>query len=215
MEHWESLGIENYGIYQDKALGCFTEDPVRLVHFMRAGKKDTAVDLGTGTGIIAIYANALYGCAFTGLDTDGAVLQLARASAKRNGQEIPFLEADVSRAAELLPKGHFSVVTCNPPYFSGGTAPVDEKRGGQRFTSSREPFIGAAAALLKNGGRLYLCARAEALPALSHMLLTYSLPPKRIHLLTRNGRAVTALIECKKGAREGAVITVEAYGSTD
>ena len=73
---WESLQFEGYGIYQDESLGRFTEDPVRLVHFLRAKKQERAVDLGTGNGIIPLYANAVYGCPFTGIDTDEAQLHL-------------------------------------------------------------------------------------------------------------------------------------------
>ena len=45
---WESLQFEHYGIYQDEALGRFTEDPVRLVHFLHVKPNERAVDLGTG-----------------------------------------------------------------------------------------------------------------------------------------------------------------------
>lgn len=210
MKRWESLGIENtaYGIYQDASLGRFTEDPVRLVHFMRAGVKDTCADLGTGNGVIALYANALFGCAFTGLDTDSAQLALARASAERNGQNIAFIEADVSAAPSLLKKASFSVVTCNPPYYSSGPVPETEHRARERFSASPEPFFAAAAALLKNGGRFCLCYPAERLPEVCALLSEYALEPKRIELIAHKGRAKRFLLEAKKNARPGAVITV-------
>lgn len=208
MRRWETLGIDGYGIYQDAALGRFTEDPVRLVHFMRAGVKDTCLDLGTGNGIIALYANALYGCPFTGLDTDAEQLALARASAERNGQDLTFLEADVSSAPELLKKASFSVVACNPPYFSSGPVPDSPHRARERYTASPEPFIAAAAALLKNGGRFYLCYPSEKLPELCVLLDRYSLEPKRIELLTHAGKTKRFLLEAKKNARPGVTITV-------
>ena len=211
MERWESLGINEYGIYQDKSLGRFTEDPVRLVHFLRAGVKDRCVDLGTGNGIIAIYANALYGCKYTGVDTDAAQLALARASAQRNGQTIDFLEADVSALPASLEKAKYSVVTCNPPYFSSGPIPGTAHRAAERYAASPEPFIAAAASLLKNGGRFCCCYCAERLPELCALLQKYALEPKRIELLTHNGRAKRFLLEAKKNARPGAVVTVSAY----
>ena len=113
---WESLQIEQYGIYQDEALGRFTEDPVRLVHFLHAKRSERALDLGTGNGIIALYANALYGCPFAGVDTDGGQLALARQSAERNGQDIPFYELDVRDAPKALGCGRYDLVTMNPPY---------------------------------------------------------------------------------------------------
>ena len=86
---WESLQYKHFGIYQDEALGRFTEDPVHLVHFLEAKPTERALDLGTGNGIIPLYANAIYGCPFAGLDTADRQLSLARMSAQRNGQAIP------------------------------------------------------------------------------------------------------------------------------
>ena len=208
MQRWESLGIAAYGIYQDRALGRFTEDPVRLVHFLRAGVKDTCVDLGTGNGIIALYANALYGCRFTGIDTDEDQLALARASAQRNAQPIEFLGADVKDAPALLGKAKYSLVTCNPPYFSSGPVPENAHRAAGRYAASPEPFIAAAAALLKNGGRFCLCFPADRLPELCVLLSAHALEPKRIELLTHAGKAGRVLLEAKKNARPGAVVTV-------
>ena len=102
---WESLQFERSGIYQDEALGRFTEDPVRLVHFLHAKPNERAVDLGTGNGVIPLYANALYGCPFAGVDDDGAQLHLARLSAARNGQDITFHEMDVSETPKALGHG--------------------------------------------------------------------------------------------------------------
>lgn len=211
MQRWESLGVNEYGIYQDKTLGRFTEDPVRLVHFMRAGVKDVCVDLGTGNGIIALYANALYGCRFTGIDTDAEQLALARASAQRNGQAADFIEADVAEAPALLKKAHYSVVTCNPPYFSAGPVPAGAHRAAERYADSPEPFLAAAAALLKNGGRFYCCYPSDRLAALCVLLSRYALEPKRIELLTRAGKTKRLLLEAKKNARPGVLVTAAAY----
>ena len=96
----------------------FRSDPVRLVHFLNAKQSERAVDLGTGNGIVPLYANALYGCAFTGVDVDEAQLHLGRLSAERNGQSIPFVALDVSEAPKVLGHGRFDLVTMNPPYYS-------------------------------------------------------------------------------------------------
>ena len=134
---WESLQIEQFGIYQDEALGRFTEDPVRLVHFLHAKKSERALDLGTGNGVIPIYANALYGCPFAGLDVDEAQLDLARLSAERNGQDIPFYALDVSAAPGALGYGRFDLVTMNPPYYSEATAGEAQKWTGMICTPRR------------------------------------------------------------------------------
>ena len=205
---WESLQFEHYGIYQDEELGCFTEDPVRLVHFLKAKQKERAIDLGTGNGIIALYANALYGCHFTGIDVDEAQLVLARMSSEKNGQDIPFLKLDVSEAADSLGHGRFDLVTMNPPYFSDGSAGSDPQRARQRHGDCLEDFVKAAFALLNNGGRLCLCYRADGLVDLMVMLRRNRLEPKRMELVVNNKKVKIILLEARKMARPGMSVVV-------
>ena len=205
---WESLQFEEYGIYQDEALGRFTEDPVRLVHFLRAKRTERAVDLGTGNGVVALYGNALYGCPFVGVDLDEAQLALARLSAERNGQDIPFYQMDVSDAPEKLGRGRFDLVAMNPPYFSQATAGEDPRRARQRHGDGLCDFLSAAFQLLNNGGRLCLSYRADGLVDLFALLRENRLEPKRMELLSRVGRAKVALVEAKKLAKPGLDIFV-------
>ena len=200
---WESLRFGDYGIYQDGELGRFTEDPVRLVHFLHAKKSERALDLGTGNGIIPIYANALYGCSFAGLDTDWAQLRLARLSAERNGQDISFYELDVSEAPRILGFGRFDLITVNPPYYSQASAGEDPQRARQRHGDRLNDFLSAAFALLNNGGRLCLCFRAESLADLFALLRQNRLEPKRMELVQHGGWAKVVLIEAKKLAKAG------------
>ncbi len=200
---WESLQFEHYGIYQDEELGCFTEDPVRLVHFLRAKKSERALDLGTGNGIIPVYANALYGCSFAGLDIDGDQLNLARRSAERNGQDIPFYELDVSEAAKFLGFGKYDLVTMNPPYFSQASAGDDPQRARQRHGDRLNDFLSAAFMLLDNGGRLCLSYRADSMADLFALLLQNRLEPKRMELVRYGERVKVILLEAKKLAKPG------------
>ncbi len=200
---WEGLQIGAYGIYQDEALGRFTEDPVRLVHFLHAKKSERAVDLGTGNGIVPLYANALYGCPFAGVDIDGAQLSLARLSAQRNGQDIPFFELDVREAPKALGCGRFDLVTMNPPYYSQSSAGEAPQRARQRHGDRLKDFLAAAFLLLDNGGRLCLCYRADGLADLFALLRQNRLEPKRMELVAHGGRAKIVLVEAKKLAKPG------------
>ena len=200
---WASLQFEQYGIYQDEELGRFTEDPVRLVHFLHAKRSERAVDLGTGNGIIPVYANALYGCPFAGIDIDAAQLRLADLSARRNGQDIPFYELDVSEAPKALGHGQFDLVTMNPPYYARSSAGEDPQRARQRHGDRLDDFLAAAFALLDNGGRLCLCYRADGLADLFTLLRKNRLEPKRMELIAHGERAKVVLIEAKKLAKPG------------
>lgn len=205
---WESLQYRHFGIYQDEALGRFTEDAVRLVHFLEAKKTERALDLGTGNGIIPLYANALYGCAFAGVDLDERQLELARLSAQRNAQAIPFYCFDVAEAPKQLGHGKYDLVTMNPPYYSQATAGEDPQRARQRHGDRLGDFLSAAFALLDNGGRLCLCYRADGLADLFALLRQNRLEPKRMELPSRTRRAKLVLVEAKKLAKPGMDIFV-------
>lgn len=200
---WESLQFEEYGIYQDEALGRFTEDPVRLVHFLNAKKSERAVDLGTGNGVIALYANALYGCPFAGVDVDEAQLRLARLSAEKNGQDVPFYGLDVSDAPKALGCGRFDLVTMNPPYYTRASAGEAPQRARQRHGDRLSDFVEAAFLLLDNGGRLCLSYGAEGLVDLLTLLRENRLEPKRMEFAVHGGRAKVVLVEAKKLAKPG------------
>ena len=90
MERFEWLIEPRVGIWQDPALGCFTEDSIALVRFFAGKRGDRVLDIGTGNGVLCLYAQALYGGDYTGIDPDEAQLKLARRSAEQNGQAIAF-----------------------------------------------------------------------------------------------------------------------------
>lgn len=208
MERWESLGVGDYGIYQDRELGAFTEDPVRLVHFMRMNKGDRCADLGTGNGIIPLYACALHGGKWTGLDICREQLALCRASAEKNGFPMTFVEGDVTQAPLLLGRGCFDIVTCNPPYFTGEEESTDENRSRCRHGQGAEAFMEAAFALLNNGGRFYICHKAQKLAMVLNQLRNNRLEPKRMELVCSKGKGELVLIEAKKLAKTGMDIFV-------
>lgn len=207
MERWEWLIEERIGIYQDPALGCFTEDSIALVHFARIGRNDTVLDLGTGNGILCLYAEPRCGGTYTGIDVDEAQLRLARRSAERNGQTIRFLNTDVLHAPDALGHGSFSRILMNPPYFTSGD---EGKHGAARHAADTllSDWCGAAFLLLKNGGTLTLCYPAEQLAALFRALDQNRLAPKRMQLLMSGQRARLALVEAKKLASDGVTVSV-------
>ena len=207
MERWEWLIEPKTGIYQDPALGCFTEDSIALVHFARIGEKDSVLDLGTGNGVMCLYAAARYGGTYTGIDADSAQIALAQRSAERNGQAIRFAAMRVEDAPDAFGHGRFTRVLMNPPYFTSGE-PGPRAAARHADTSLLSDWCRAAFLLLKNGGTLSLCYPADQLFSLFRALDTNRIPPKRVQLLMSGQRARLALVEAKKLARDGMTVTV-------
>lgn len=207
MERWEWLIEGETGIFQDPALGCFTEDAIALVHFARIGEKDTVLDVGTGNGVMCLYGCARHGGAYTGIDVDEAQIALARRSAERNGQAIRFLVQRAEDAPDALGHGTFTRVLMNPPYFTAGD-PGPRATARHAADSLLSDWCRATFLLLKNGGTLTLCYPASQLASLFRALDQNRFSPKRVQLLMSGRRARLALVEAKKLGGDGVTITV-------
>lgn len=207
MERWEWLIDGRIGIWQDPALGCFTEDSIALAHFLRMRAADAVLDLGTGNGVLCLYAQALYGGTFTGVDTNTAQIALAARSAERNGQPIRFRNLRTQDAPDVFGHGVFDRVVMNPPYFTQGDAGrrAEARHADENLLSD---WCRAAFLVLNNGGTLTLCYPADRLAALFRALDQNRLAPKRMELLLSGQRARLVLLEAKKLGADGLAVTV-------
>ena len=205
MRRWETLDIKEIGIYQDDAVGCFTEDALLLARFASVKSTDRVLDVGTGNGVIAILCQALTGAACCGIDIDERQIALARASSERNGQPVGFDLLDAEEAPARYGHGSFTACLFNPPYYSAGDSAPDAGRAAARHISDRkmDALLHAVFLLLKNGGRLYLCYPAERLADIVCLLRKNRLEPKRIRIVFSGDRARLLLIESKKLGKKG------------
>lgn len=148
-----------------------TEELLALVLKEQAGRKVRALDIGTGSGCIALaLARCLSGSEVTALDVSARALRLARGNAIRNRLSVDFIRADVlsaQQAAGAIP-GVFDIFVSNPPYVR-----ECEKAGMEKnvllyeprqalFVPDDDPFLfyraiaRLAGEKLRKGGRLYL-----------------------------------------------------------
>jgi release factor glutamine methyltransferase len=128
------------------------------------------LDIGTGSGCIAICLKKAFPCAVvTACDISPVALSAARENADLNHQEISFMESDILDRGTFLSKiNKFDIIVSNPPYIR-----VSEEACMQPNVLSYEPhlalfvpdndpllFYNAIADFarqnLKPGGRLYL-----------------------------------------------------------
>lgn len=206
MKRWESLGAGGAGIWQDSALGCFTEDSVLLAHFMRIRKNDRVLDIGTGNGVLSIYGQQLYGGNFVGVDTNAEQVSLAAASAERNGQEsCAFFVMDAAVVSDAFPHGSFDVCVSNPPYYlANGGAPTSSRALARHAESELlNTFLHTAFLMLKNGGSLFLCYPSERLADVICALRGNRIEPKRMRVVSGAAGPRLLLIEAKKLAKPG------------
>lgn len=132
----------------DYAFDRFVADPGFLSDVVRfdlpllgqvAGQRGVHLQCHIGTDTISL---SRLGARMTGLDFSGAAVEQARSLAAAAGADVDFVEADVYRAAEVLPAGAFDLV------FTG--------IGALCWLPDVRRWAEVVARLLAPGGRLFL-----------------------------------------------------------
>ena len=132
-------------------------DTELLVKSVRLRQGDRVLEIGTGTGLVAIHC-AKHGARGTATDVCDQALALARDNFKDNSVEVDLREGDLFDPVE----GEYDVVIFNPPYLP--TAPEDLTQspldgaldGGPDGTEVTVRFIQDLPGHLKEDGRAYL-----------------------------------------------------------
>ncbi len=195
-ERIDDLQRSGYGIIQKEGAFRFGMDAVLLSGFADVRKGETAVDLGTGTGIIPILLEAKTpGRKFYGVEIQPEMADMAGRSVLLNGLEekVTIVQGDIKmllKGTELLPAelfGRTDAVTSNPPYMKSehGLRNPDDALAIARHEVSctLEDVCSAAARLLRCGGRFYMVHRPHRLPEIITAMKAVRLEPKRLKLV--------------------------------
>jgi release factor glutamine methyltransferase len=101
-----------------------TEELVSLVVKENRTKTPTILDIGTGSGCIALaLADAISGSSVTGIDISDDAITLARENAELNSLNVNFVKSDIFNPLALN-NLHFDIIVSNPPYVRESEKPL-------------------------------------------------------------------------------------------
>ncbi len=190
----------------------FGTDAMLLSHFCNVHRAEKAADLGTGCGIIPLrWHDAGHRGPALALELQPAaicLLQKALADCPDAAAHIVPLCGDLC-SAPLPPEfaGRTDVVSCNPPYFTGGFISTRPERAAARHQlhCTIDDVCRTAAALLRDGGRLCLCQRPAALGVTMAAMVTAGIQPKRLRFVRQRPDSTPwlFLLDGRKAGGEG------------
>ncbi len=189
---------------------AYGTDAVLLASFIRKMSNKTAVEFGSGTGIISLLCeeHKKFGRIYS-VEIQDEYFDLLRRNIEYNDSKIIPLNEDIRNITPEMFGGEVDVVFSNPPYMKtcSGKANVDLGRNTARHEveGGIEDFCKAAGKILKHGGLFYCVYRPDRAIDLICSMRKYKLEPKRLTYVYpfTDGRACLMLIEAKKGGSSG------------
>jgi tRNA1Val (adenine37-N6)-methyltransferase len=150
--------FKQFTVFHDKCAMKVGTDGVLLGAWTDIGQAKRILDVGTGTGLIALMlAQRNNNCEIVGIDID----ENAAEQATSNFEASPFcgrLTALCRQLQDFDTDEKFDLIVSNPPYFVNSLKCPDGKRSNARHTDSLplDTLLTESKRLLSNNGRLAL-----------------------------------------------------------
>ena len=189
--------FKQFTVWHDRCAMKVGTDGVLLGAWCPVDSRASVLDVGTGSGLIALMlAQRIQGAQITAIDIDaGAVEQ-----AKYNFDVSPWadrLECHQTALQELEGEGIYDLIVSNPPYFQDSLKNPDSQRAMARHTDtlSYEELLKHGARLLTQEGIIALVLPIEAEQQIIALAQIYGLYPTHItHVYPKPGKAAKRLL---------------------
>ena len=210
-ERVDDLLIGGLKIIQSESEFCFSLDAVLLAHFATVKSEARIVDLGTGTGVIALLLAARGARQVTGLEFSQSMAAMATRSVRLNElqDKVEIIQGDLCKVKKLLPAGQYDLVVSNPPYraIGGGLISPNDRVAMARHevTATLQDVVNAARYLVKTRGRFAMVHLPERMTEIIVAMSKAGLEPKRLQLVhsTMDKKPKMLLIEGMRAAKPG------------
>lgn len=210
-ERLEDLGCNNLKIIQNKNLYTFTSDSVILANFLKIKSKESAVEIGGGSGVISILATAKNKVKKIKIfEIQENLQKLCKKNIKINNLNdvLELISDDVRNFKKYVEVGSQDVVFSNPPYFL-----VDKTENSVRKFARQEVFLNLkdlikiSSQMLKYGGRFYLIYPASRLCELIYECEKNDIKIKKLFFTENKNKVVNlVVIEGRKNGSDGVQI---------
>ena len=184
-EKLEDLGYKGLQLIQSVNEYRFTTDAVLLANSVGDLTGKRAVDLGTGSGVIALLLSQKKNAKLVyGVELQSQLADMAQRTMQYNNiDNVKIINCPMQDAYKVL-GGDYDCVVCNPPYRKCGSG---EKQLAPNIALCRheiavtlEEVIISAKRLLNTKGSLYLVHQAERLAEICYLMKQNNVEPKVI-----------------------------------
>lgn len=209
-ERIDDLLTDGLKIIQNEKEFCFSLDAVLLAHFIHVRKNDYGLDLGTGTGVIALLlAKSVH--KIQAVEINPVMADIARRNVVMNNlaNKITVMQADFRKPNDFCKTQSADFVVANPPYrpAAHGYLNKDDHVAMARheITGTLADVVRAAAHCLRFHGRFAMVQLPERLAEIIVQMHKYKIAPKRLRFVQpRKDKAPNMmLIEGIAGGADG------------
>lgn len=180
-----SFTFKKFVIQQDRTAMKVGTDGVLLGAWSVADGASGLLDIGTGTGLVALMMAQRY----PQLQVDAIEIDCEAASeAAANAEASPFagrVKVHNVRLQDYFPVGLYDAIVCNPPYFTDSLKCPDRQRSAARHNDSLTlvELVRHSSRLLRTGGTLSVVLPASEKERFTDMLYEYHFNVSRITMV--------------------------------
>lgn len=198
--------FKQFTVWHDRCAMKVGTDGVLLGAWTSVDKSKRILDVGTGSGLVALMLAQRCGADITAVEIDEAAVEQAKMNVEQSPwkDRISVVNMDFK---EFYPDECFDAIVSNPPYFVDSLLPTDKQRTSARHTTELDysNLISHAAELLTPDGELTLIIPYAALKDVEETGWRCGLHPvRRLSVVTRYGaqpkRAIVSMSFCRDTA---------------
>lgn len=155
----QSFAFKQFKINQDKCAMKVGTDAVLLGSWVNASNSKTILDIGTGTGIIALMLAQKSGARIDAIDIDTNAFEQARENINCCDWKDRITALHISLQQFTLENTQkYDLIVSNPPYFVDSSKAIEESRSNARHTDQLgyNELLDGVLNLLNPNGKFYI-----------------------------------------------------------